>query len=118
MSFLKGVLAGLAIGYLTAPRSGKETRDQLTQRVNDLQDQWDEGVAQVKSQIDSLVGNAENKVDRYANQAEKKVDHYKNEVQSSYNKERAKNTYNNKVDDVADAAKSGINNAEDALKIS
>ena len=116
MSFIRGVLAGLAIGYLTAPRSGKETRYKLTQRANDLQGQWEDGVSQVKSQIDSLTGKAQNlagkaheKVNQYAGQAEQKGDQFKND---------AKSTYNNTVDHTADAAQSGINRAEDALKVS
>src|SRR5207237_6918721 len=92
MSFIRGVLAGLAIGYLTAPRSGKETREKLTQNVNDLQSQWEEGVAQVESQVDKLVGKAETTANQYANKAENKVDQYKNEEQSSYNKDHAKTT--------------------------
>lgn len=115
MSFLRGVLTGLAIGYLTAPRSGKETRDQLTKTVNDLQDQWEEGVDQVKSQIDRFTGNAEAKVDEYANKADKKIDQYKSEA--DYKKGEAKVDYNKTVDDAADATKSGINSAESALKI-
>ena len=124
MSFLRGVLAGLAIGYLTAPRSGKETRDKLTKQANDLQGQWEEGVAQVKSQIDSLTGKAEAKVDQYAdkaenyaNKAENKFDQYKNEAQSAYNKDHAKRAYNNKVDDATDSTKSGIDNVQEALKL-
>lgn len=117
MGFLRGVLTGLAIGYLTAPRSGKETRERLSQRANELQDQWEEGVSEVKSQIDKLVGNAESKVDQYANQAEQTFDQYKNEAKSTYHRERAKASYNDTVDDAADAAKSGINSAENALKI-
>ncbi len=117
MSFLKGILAGLAIGYLTAPRSGKETRDKLTKNVNDLQDQWEEGVAQVKSQIDRLAGNAETKANQYADQAENKFDQYKNEAKSAHNQDRVKSVYNNAVDDTVEATKSGINRAEDALKL-
>jgi gas vesicle protein len=117
MSFLRGVLTGLAIGYLTAPRSGKETRDKLTQNINDLQNQWEEGVEQVKAQVNRLVGNAETKANQFANQAEQKVDQYKNEAKSAYNQQRAKTAYNNTVDDAANAARTGIANAEDALKL-
>lgn len=125
MSFLKGVLTGLAIGYLTAPRSGKETRDKLTKNIEGLQGQWEEGVSQVKegvsqvkSQVDKLTGKAEAKLDQYADQAENKYDQYKNETQSAYNQSWNKSDYNNTIDDAADAARTGISNAEDGLKFS
>ena len=123
MSFLKGVLTGLAIGYLTAPRSGKDTRQKLSEGISDLQDQWDEGVADVKTQFNSLLGKAEEKADEVkdkanslANKAQNKVEDLKDDAKSQYIQERAKANYNYKVDNLADATKSGINKAEDALK--
>ena len=125
MSFLRGVLTGLAIGYLTAPRSGKETREKLTKNINDLQGQWEEGVSQVKegvsqvkSQVDKLTGKAEAKVDQYADQAENKYDQYKNEAKTAYNQSWNKSDYNNAIDDTADAAHSAVSDAEDGLKFS
>ncbi len=117
MSFFKGILTGLAIGYLTAPRSGKETRDKLTEGAKDWQGQLNDGINQVKSQVDQLTGQAKNTVDEYADKAENTYDQYKNESKSGYNKQQAKSDYNDKVDHVADAAKSGVNKAEDALKM-
>ena len=42
--FLTGLATGLAIAYLTAPRSGRQTRTQLTDRANQqtkrLKEQW------------------------------------------------------------------------------
>ncbi|MVM32466.1 YtxH domain-containing protein [Spirosoma sp. HMF4905] len=57
-TLLTGIAAGLAIGYLTAPRSGKETRSQLTdaanQRTKGLKEQWDKTVSQAKQAIDEV----------------------------------------------------------------
>lgn len=116
MSFIRGVLAGLAIGYLTAPRSGKETRDKLTNSAKDWQGQINSGIDQVKTQVDQLTGQAKNTIDEYKNKAENTYDQYKNDAKSTHNKQQAKSDYNDTVDDVADAAKSGINKAEDAFK--
>lgn len=123
MGFIRGVLAGLAIGYLTAPRSGKDTRQKLSEGISDLQGQWDEGVADVKAQFNSLLGQAEAKADEVkdkantlADKAQNKVDEVKSDVKSQYNQERTKAQYNDKVEDAADATKSGINKVEDALK--
>lgn len=107
MSFLKGVLTGLAIGYLTAPRSGKETRDKLTNGAKDWQGQINEGIDQVKSQVDQLTGKARATVDKYADKAKNTYDQYKND---------SKSDYNDTIADVAGSAKYGIDKAEDALK--
>jgi gas vesicle protein len=44
-SFITGLLAGAAIGgiiaLLYAPQSGKETRDQLKQKLNDLEKEFE-----------------------------------------------------------------------------
>jgi gas vesicle protein len=56
--FLSGLAAGLGIGYLMAPRSGKETRDQLSQaatkQTEALKDRWSDVSAQVKQSINDL----------------------------------------------------------------
>lgn len=119
MSFLKGVLTGLAIGYLTAPRSGQETREKLMKTADDLQDQWEDGLNQVKSQVDRLTGKAEAKADQYADEAEQIFDKYKHDTQQTVAQKRdqTKTAYNNTVDELADKSKAGISNAEDALKL-
>lgn len=62
-SFLTGVATGLAIGYLTAPRSGKELRQQLTdtanQQLNGLKDQWNKTVSQTR-QLAKNAGSSPN----------------------------------------------------------
>jgi gas vesicle protein len=54
-SFLTGLATGLAVGYLTAPRSGKETRQQLMDTANKqaegLKAQLDKTVSQAKDLI-------------------------------------------------------------------
>ncbi len=119
MSFLRGVLAGLAIGYLTAPRSGKETREKLSQGMDDLQRQWEDGVDQVKSQVDRVVGKASNSANQYANEAEQIFDKYKEEGQAKADQKlgQAKRAYNNTVDNAANSAEEGIDRAQEALKI-
>ena len=63
--FLTGVATGLAIGYLIAPHSGKNTRNHLATAANnqkmDLEDQWHriesqwgKTVEQVKHLIDTV----------------------------------------------------------------
>lgn len=115
-NFLRGLAAGIAIGYLTAPRSGKETREQLSDTVNGMKEQWDEAKTQITEIIDDVKAQVGiNSADDLANKAERKFDQYKHEVNEK--KEYAVNRYNDGVDDLADAAKRGIDNAEDRLRI-
>jgi gas vesicle protein len=79
-SFLAGLLAGAAIGgilaLLFAPRSGRETREQLRQKMADIEKEIDflkenassktgnirktiaERLAELKREIDELTGSA------------------------------------------------------------
>ena len=106
-----------SIGYLTAPKSGKDTRNDLLEAANDqtkgLKDQWDKTVSQAKETFDNVLSQ----VDRTANKVENKYDDLKDDAKSAYNQARVKQGYDDKVGDLADAAKSGVNKAEDALKI-
>ncbi|GHB69410.1 YtxH domain-containing protein [Persicitalea jodogahamensis] len=115
-NFLRGLLAGLAVGYLTAPRSGKKTREQLSDKLNsykgDLENARDKMVGlvdEVKSQTGlGTPGGVVGKV-------ESKIDHYKNKAVQA--KEEVKDNYNHKVENLADEAKSGIDTAEEKLKV-
>lgn len=115
--FLTGIAAGLAIGYLTAPRSGKETRDQLAasadEQTKGLKGQWDKTVSQVKETFE----NVKSQAGIFADKAEDKVDEYKNEAKSAYDQSDVASDYNQKVDDLADDTKAGVDKAEDALKL-
>lgn len=59
---LTGVVAGLAIGFLFAPRSGKELRKQIADGVDDqtreVKNQWDKTKAQAKETIDNIKSSA------------------------------------------------------------
>ncbi len=56
--FLTGLATGLAVGYLTAPRSGKETRQQLTDTANEktqgLKEQWNKASSQVNQLVSDV----------------------------------------------------------------
>ncbi|GAB3544368.1 YtxH domain-containing protein [Spirosoma fluminis] len=96
--FVTGILAGLAVGYLTAPRSGKETRDKLTDEANkrskDLQDQWNKNVAQVKDGYEQV----KSQVNQYVGQAQEKVNEFKDQAQQAANGSKTNNTNNDPVE--------------------
>ena len=41
-SFVKGVLVGLGVGFLSAPKSGKETRQEIGAKFDELKEQGKE----------------------------------------------------------------------------
>ncbi len=125
--FLTGILAGVAIGILTAPRSGKETRDKLTEEANkrteDLKGQWEKGVAQAKegfeqakSQVSQYADKAKDQYEQYADKAKDQYNQYKGDAQNTGS--QAKQDYNRKVDELADNAANTIEDNKDAVKMS
>lgn len=115
--FLTGVLTGVAIGLLTAPRSGKETRDKLKEEANkrsgDLKDQWNKGVEQVKQGYEQ----AKTQVNQYADKAKQQYDDLRSQTQNEVDKQRAKSQYNDTVDQFADRTEEGINSTRESLKV-
>ena len=93
---------------LVAPKSGKETRDELTESLQGNGSSGGLGgfIDQVKSQVNSLLGQAEDKADELTDDAK-----------SMYQKEKNKYQYNSNVEDLADATKHGVNKAADAIKV-
>jgi gas vesicle protein len=82
--FLTGLAAGLAVGYLTAPRSGKQTREQLKttadEKIKGVKDQWNKTVPQVKDLVETLksqVGMGQSTPDLFADMEAGKLDKYK-----------------------------------------
>ncbi|WP_460978716.1 YtxH domain-containing protein [Spirosoma knui] len=108
--FVTGILAGLAVGYLTAPRSGKETRDKLTDEANkrskDLQDQWNKNVAQVKDGYEQV----KSQVNQYVGQAQEKVNQFKDQAQQAANGAKTNNTNTNN-----DPVESGVYHTDGAF---
>jgi gas vesicle protein len=121
-SFLTGLAAGIAIGYLTAPRTGKETRDQLKttadEQTRGLKDQWHKTVSQAKDLLETVksqVGMGQSEPNLFADMESGKMDQYKDDA--SYQKQALKADYTDHVDELADSTNSGVNRAEDALTI-
>ncbi len=115
-NFLRGLLAGAAIGYLTAPRSGKKTREQLTDKINNYKGEFES----VRDKVVGFVDEVQTKTGLgtsggVTGKVESKIDQYKDKAIEA--KEDVKNTYNQKVENVADTAKSGIETAQEKLKV-
>jgi len=95
--FLLGFLTGIAAGMLTAPRSGRETRDYLKneadRRSKDLQGQWQKGVEQVKAQVDQVKSQINQQVGK---------------IQTKAQEQQQTSQYNNQVDELADQAHQGV----------
>ena len=86
-SFLTGIATGLAIGYLTAPRSGKETLSQLKNTADEqtkgLKDQWSKTVPQVKDLVETVkskVGMGQSTPNLFAEMESGKLDQFKEDA--------------------------------------
>lgn len=102
-SFLTGLATGLAIGYLTAPRSGKEMRDQIKNTTDEqsknLKDQWDKTVSKVRKQVNELkdVTTSKPEPNLFADMESGKLDQYRDDVNTTSASSTTK-TVNNDAD--------------------
>ncbi|MFD2935072.1 YtxH domain-containing protein [Spirosoma flavum] len=114
--FLTGIVTGLAIGYLTAPRSGKDTRSQLTeaatQQTKGLKEQWNKTVARGKQMVDDVKTNSglfKSQPNLFADIQSGKLDKYMNEADIA--RRKLKEGYNDKVAESAEAIKADVTKA-------
>lgn len=118
-SFLTGLATGLAIGYLTAPRTGQETRQQLADATDKqskgLKEQWDKTVSQAKQVIEDVKTNSglfKSEPNLFADMESGTMDKYLDEADIA--RRKAKESRNDAVENAADAAHAGVNRAEEA----
>jgi gas vesicle protein len=52
LGFLLGALAGVAVGFLYAPKPGKETREMLKEKASELKEKATEVINRVKGTQD------------------------------------------------------------------
>lgn len=58
-----GAAVGVVDGVLTAPKSGKETRDDLKAKADDLKNQTKQKADQVKTKAETVAGDVKKKAD-------------------------------------------------------
>ena len=54
LAALAAAAAGFAAGILTAPKSGRETREDIKKKAQELKDQADDAGAKARKKIDGL----------------------------------------------------------------
>lgn len=121
-SFLTGLATGLAIGYLTAPRMGKETRQQLAdaadKQTKGLKEQWGKTVSQAKQVVEDVKTNSglfKSEPNLFADMESGTMDQYMDEADIA--RRKAKEGYNDTVENTADAANAGVNKAQEAWQL-
>lgn len=62
-SFLQGVILGAAIALLIAPRSGRETRDILSERGLEIRDKAKDIAVDTRSRAQTVISDARNKLE-------------------------------------------------------
>ncbi|HRC28134.1 MAG TPA: YtxH domain-containing protein [Candidatus Saccharimonas sp.] len=76
---LLGAAAGVVAGFLTAPKSGKETRADLKAKAEELKSEGEKKAAEVKKQGEKLYDEGKKTVDDYRGRAERAVEAAKGE---------------------------------------
>ncbi|MBD2757698.1 YtxH domain-containing protein [Spirosoma validum] len=115
---LTGMVAGLTVGFLFAPRSGKELRKQIVGTVNDqtkdLQHQWDKTSWQAKQTINTIKTN----VGLAADEAEDEFGRYVDRArQQAHKAEKEADEALKEADRLAREAKSSIDTFKDTRKL-
>jgi gas vesicle protein len=77
---LAGAVIGAAIGILYAPKSGKDTRDQLKNKLGDMEDELNRLKEKAKSKGLELKDEIKHKVTDLENRIEKLVNEYRKTV--------------------------------------
>ena len=115
-SFIRGLLVGAAVGYLTAPRSGKKTREQISDKINSYKADFENARDKMMGMVDEVKSQTGlGTPGGPAGKVESKIDEYKQKAVQA--KDDVKDSYNNKVENLADNAKSAIDTAEEKLKV-
>ncbi|MFD2574270.1 YtxH domain-containing protein [Spirosoma soli] len=120
--FLTGLATGLAVGYLTAPRSGKETRDQLSSTVDKqskgLKDQW----SKASEQVTNLVNDVKSRVSvskSESNTSNTQTEGISNQYpsQTTTDIDPVIGRYNNELDYSADFSQSDIDRTGETIRL-
>jgi gas vesicle protein len=93
LAFLLGGLTGAAVALLYAPRSGKETRDLLSDRVRETADRGREIKEQAVGRGRALVDEAAQYVDRQKKEIENRKERFSAAVEAgrqAYREEKQK----------------------------
>ena len=86
---LIGLGTGLAIGYLTAPKSGKETRADLKAKADEMKTQADKKAAEVKKQGEKVYEDTRKQVETAVKEGKKTVDDYRGRAERALDSAKA-----------------------------
>ncbi len=116
---LTGLVAGLAVGFLFAPRSGKALRKQIKESVGDqtkeVKHQWDKTKAQAKDTVNTIKTNIGLAADKVEDEFNTYADKAAKEAEKA---EEAGHKAMNEAGRLADEAKSAVDKFRDTGKLS
>lgn len=78
-----GALAGLVMGLLTAPKSGKETREDIKRKAGEVKDETVRKAKDAKDKANQFVGSTRKKVDEAVDDAKDKAGELKKRAEGA-----------------------------------
>lgn len=89
LGILVGAVAGVVTGILTAPKSGKETRQDLKNKAGEMKGTAERKLKDAHKELDKLAGEAKAKAKGLQGKAKKEMDGYAKKAEDL--KQRVKN---------------------------
>jgi gas vesicle protein len=113
-AFLLGGLLGAVLGLLFAPRSGKETREMLTERANEYWGQAGEMYATGMDKVSTAVDSGKATASEKSEQLREKIDEARSRLQEQVAK--SAETAKGKITEVTPAVKGAVDKAAEGTK--
>jgi gas vesicle protein len=86
-AFLRGAVIGAVVALLFAPRSGRETRDILTEKSTEFRDKASDIARDTRIRAESVISDARNKLDETMRSAKEGIDEGSSEAKKDLKRE-------------------------------
>jgi len=81
--FIVGAALGAVAGVLLAPKSGEETRNDISELAKDVVDKTEQTVKDIREKADNIVSDMQTKGDEIMSRIQDMINKQKNEMESN-----------------------------------